>query len=183
MQKDYRTILRWNLRSKVAQSCPSLWHPTVCSLPGSSVHGIFLARVLEWVAISFSRGSSRPRDRTRVSSIADRRFTVGATREAQNHILSIYCELGNLLNTTSTICSISWNNLIIPFWCMRKQRLRWIKLLTQAYIVIGDGARNENHVCLPCKPEFWTCVPQSKCPCRPVVLKVWSWDSGVGVTW
>ena len=42
-----------------------------CSLPGSSVHEIFQARVLEWVAISFSRESSRPRDRTRVSSIAD----------------------------------------------------------------------------------------------------------------
>ena len=38
-----------------------------CSLPGSSVHGIFQARVLEWVAISFSRGSSRPRDRNWVS--------------------------------------------------------------------------------------------------------------------
>ena len=42
-----------------------------CSLPGSSVHEIFQARVLEWVAISFSRESSRPRERTRVSSIAD----------------------------------------------------------------------------------------------------------------
>ena len=44
--------------------------------------GFFQARVLEWVAISFSRGSSRPRDRTWVSSIADRRFTVWATRKA-----------------------------------------------------------------------------------------------------
>ena len=45
-----------------------------CSLQGSSVHGIFQARVLEWVAISFSRGSSRPRDRTWDSRIADRHF-------------------------------------------------------------------------------------------------------------
>ena len=51
--------------SKVAQSCPTLCHPMDCSLPGSSVHGIFQTRVLEWVAISFSRGSARPRDRTR----------------------------------------------------------------------------------------------------------------------
>ena len=50
-----------------------------CSLPGFSVHGIFQARVLEWVAISFSRGSSWPRDRTQVSYIADRRFTLWAT--------------------------------------------------------------------------------------------------------
>ncbi|XP_059738677.1 protein FAM25A isoform X1 [Bos taurus] len=45
-----------------------------CSLSGSSVHGIFQARVLEWIAISFSRGSSRPRNRTLVSRIAGRRF-------------------------------------------------------------------------------------------------------------
>ena len=44
--------------SEVAQSCPTLCDPMDCSLPGFSVHGIFQARVLEWVAISFSRGSS-----------------------------------------------------------------------------------------------------------------------------
>ena len=49
---------------------------------GSMVHGIFLARILEWAAVSFSMGSSQPRDQTRVSCIADRRFTVWATREA-----------------------------------------------------------------------------------------------------
>ena len=53
-----------------------LCHPMDCSLLGSSVHGIFQARVLEWIAISFSRGSSRPRNRTWVSHIAGRRFTV-----------------------------------------------------------------------------------------------------------
>ena len=45
-----------------------------CSLPGFSVHGIFQARVLEWAAISFSKGSSQSRDRTWVSCIVDRRF-------------------------------------------------------------------------------------------------------------
>ena len=44
--------------SEVAQSCPTLGDPMDCSPPGSSVHGIFQARILEWVAISFSRGSS-----------------------------------------------------------------------------------------------------------------------------
>ena len=53
--------------SEVAQSCLTLYDPMDCSLPGSSVHGIFQARVLEWVAIAFSRGSSRPRDWTQVS--------------------------------------------------------------------------------------------------------------------
>ena len=50
--------------SEVAQSCTTLCDPIDCSLPGSSVHSIFQARVLEWVAISFSRGSSRLGDRT-----------------------------------------------------------------------------------------------------------------------
>ena len=53
--------------SQVAQLCPTLCDPMDCSLPGSSVHGIFQARIMEWVAISFSRGSSQPRDRTQVS--------------------------------------------------------------------------------------------------------------------
>ena len=48
--------------SEVAQSCPTLYDPMDCSLPGASTHGIFQARILEWVAISFSRGSLRPRD-------------------------------------------------------------------------------------------------------------------------
>ena len=67
--------------SEVTQSCPTLCDPMDCSLPGSPIHGILQAIVLEGVAISFSRGSSRPRDRTRVSRIVDRRFTVWATRE------------------------------------------------------------------------------------------------------
>ena len=65
--------------SEVAQSCPTLCVPMDCSLPGSSVHGIFQAIILEWIAISFSRGSSQPRDQTRVSLVVDRRFTVWAT--------------------------------------------------------------------------------------------------------
>ena len=60
----------------VAQSYLTLCDPMDCSLPGSSVHGIFQAIVLEWIAISFFRGSSRPRDGTWVSRIVDRRFTI-----------------------------------------------------------------------------------------------------------
>ena len=67
--------------STVAQSCPTLCDPMDCSLPGSSVHGILQARVLEWVAISFSRRSPQPRDRPRVSHIMGRCFTIWATRE------------------------------------------------------------------------------------------------------
>ena len=66
--------------SEVTQSCPTLCDPMDCSLPGSLVHGIFQARILKWVAISFSRGSSWPRDRTQVSCIVGRHFTIWATR-------------------------------------------------------------------------------------------------------
>ena len=64
----------------VAQLCPTPWDPIDCSLPDSSVHGINQARILEWVAISFSRGSSKPRDQIQVSCTAGRLFTVWATR-------------------------------------------------------------------------------------------------------
>ena len=74
--------------SEVAQSCPTLCDPMDCSLPGSSLHGILQTTVLEWVAISFSRGSSRPRDRTQVSWIPGRRFNLWATREA--HFIEDY---------------------------------------------------------------------------------------------
>ena len=56
------------------QSCPILCDPMDCSLPGSSIHGILQARLLEWVAISFSRGSSQPRNKTWVSCISGKFF-------------------------------------------------------------------------------------------------------------
>ena len=69
--------------SEVAQSCPTLCDPMDRSLPGSSVHGIFQTIVLEWIAISLSSRSSRPRDWAWVSRIVDRRFTIWATWEVK----------------------------------------------------------------------------------------------------
>ena len=66
--------------SEVVQSCPALCDPMDCSLTGFSIREIFQARILEWVAISFSRGSSQPRDWTLVSHTAGRLFTIWATR-------------------------------------------------------------------------------------------------------
>ena len=83
----YWVTLKVKSESEVAQSCLTLFDPMDCSLPGSSLHGILQARVLEWVAISFSRGSSRPRDRTWVSLIPGRRFNLWATREACYYLL------------------------------------------------------------------------------------------------
>ena len=74
-----------NSESEVAQSCPTLCDPVDCSLPGFSVHGILQARVLEWVTISFSRGSSWPRDWTWASRIGGRHFNLWATRDNSAH--------------------------------------------------------------------------------------------------
>ena len=94
-------LLKWflNIDAKlccereVAQSCPTLCDPMDCSLQRSSVRRIFQARILEWIAISFSRGSSWPRDWTWVSHIVGRRLTVWATRELKD--LSNYSGLSN----------------------------------------------------------------------------------------
>ena len=79
----------------VAQLYPTLWDSMDCSPPGSSVHGILQARILEWVAIPSCRGYSQPRDWTQVSHIADRFLTVWGTREA--------CEYRR-------ICQILWKS-------------------------------------------------------------------------
>ena len=63
-----RTLSCSEVKVLVTQLCLTLWNPRDCSLPSSSVHGILQARILEWVAISFSRGPSRPRDRTQGSN-------------------------------------------------------------------------------------------------------------------
>ena len=65
-------VLYYESESEVPQSCPTLCDPIDCSPWGSSIHGIFQARILEWVAISFSSGSSQPRDWICVSRIAGR---------------------------------------------------------------------------------------------------------------
>ena len=83
---DLTSLCITSSESEVTQSCLTLCDPMDCSLPGSSVHGIFQAGILEWVAISFSRGSSWPRDWIWVSRIVGRCFTVWATREAHNRL-------------------------------------------------------------------------------------------------
>ena len=81
----------------VAQSCLTLRDPMDCSPPGSSVHGIFQARILEWVVIPFSR-FSQPRNQTQVSCIAGRFFTIWATRgvKVMPQVRTYYLELLNI---------------------------------------------------------------------------------------
>ena len=85
----------------ITQSCPNLCDPMDCNPPGSSVYEILQARVLEWVAISFSRGSSRPRDQTWVSCIAGRWFDIWATREAHKKYPGLNLSLNGSHKTLS----------------------------------------------------------------------------------
>ena len=89
----------------------TLWNS---SLPGFSLHGILQARVLEWVAISFSRGSSRLRDRTQVSHIGGRRFNLWATREA-NFSLTYRYEKGVLITKLTQIFNFQKRLLFSTF--------------------------------------------------------------------
>ena len=72
----------WFKRSEVAQSCMTHCDSFDCSQPGSFVHGILQARVVEWAALSFSRGTSWPGYLTQVSHMAGRCFPLWATRDA-----------------------------------------------------------------------------------------------------
>ena len=78
-------VLVWELVS-VAQLCRTLCNPMDCSPSGFSVHGIFQARILERVVISFSRWYSRPRDLTRISCTAGRFFTIWAMRFGRKRV-------------------------------------------------------------------------------------------------
>ena len=73
----------------VAKSCPSFCDPMDYSPPGSSLHGISQARILEWVAISFCRGSSRPRDQTHVSCISRWIFTTEPSGKPRSRVLYV----------------------------------------------------------------------------------------------
>ena len=80
----------WYVVVVVTKLCPTFCNSMGYSLPGTSVHEISQARILEWVAISFSRVSSQPRDRTGVSHIAGRCFTIWATRETMTLLFRYY---------------------------------------------------------------------------------------------
>ena len=73
-----------------AQSCQTLCNPMGCSLPGSSVHGVLQARILEWVAISFSRGPYWPRDQTQMSCIGRQILYGRATGVLGTHLFLFF---------------------------------------------------------------------------------------------
>ena len=81
-KNDSQTTKEVKVKVLVTQSWPTLCNSVDCSPPGSSVHGILQVRILEWVAIPFSRGSSHPRDQTQVPCIAGRFLTIWANKKA-----------------------------------------------------------------------------------------------------
>ena len=100
----------------VTQSCPALCDPMDYSPPGSSDHGILQARLLEWVVLPFSRGSSPPRDTTRVSPVVGGFFTIWATGEATREQANLQREAGQgqrwISNCVSlTPCSMTPANI------------------------------------------------------------------------
>ena len=120
-----------------------------CSPPGSSVHEISQARILEWVAISFSRGSSQPRDQTWVSCIAGRFFTVWATREALCYIpLTISCLLRLLLSSRRSI--LCGSDILCPFdrhpMCFWSQIPLLAKANDERWIFETSNLSNRTHI-------------------------------------
>ena len=86
MQSHTHTLTCVHVPAQSLQLCPALCNPIGYSVPGSSVHAILQARILEWVARPFSMGSSQLRDWTCVSCIAGRFFTHWATWEVSTHM-------------------------------------------------------------------------------------------------
>ena len=125
------------VKVKVAQLCPTLCDPVDCSLPGFSVHGILQARILERVAIPFSKGSSWPRDRTQVSCFAGGFFTIWATKEARKCVYT--CTHTNIYIYLHTlyIC-------IILKTISSNHELMQIPLILAFSIFITSFSSNEN---------------------------------------
>ena len=105
-----------------------------CSPPGSSVHGILQARILEWVAIPFSKVTSWPRDQTQVSGITGRFFTVWATREQKHHFTDRSPSSQSYGFSSSHVQWVSWTIKkaecwridAFKLWCYRRLlRVPW----------------------------------------------------------
>ena len=121
----------------VVQSCLTLCNPMDCSPSGSSVHGILQARILEWLAIPFSKEYSWSRVQTRVSHIAGRYFTIWATREAHDRIKCCKYRFHQGLNSPLWVSdplsssmllfilpSVSWFSLVFTY-TMEKYWVLW----------------------------------------------------------
>ena len=131
------SILSKESESEVAQSCLTLCDPMDCSPAGSAIHGIFQAGVLEWVAISFSRRSSRPRDWTWVSRIVGRRFAVWATREVWWHVM------GSIFSYVHLHLWISFGELSGQIFCLLLSFESFVSFRYQSFITYLSWMMNK----------------------------------------
>ena len=124
-----------------APSCLTVCNPMDCSLPGSSVHGMFQARILVWVAISSSRGSSQPRDQTWVSYIGRYILYHWATWEVQcdmysNTICSRRKEQENLIQSgvrKTFLKEVASSQNLRNEW----QGISWVVLRIRCYVMVN----------------------------------------------
>ena len=138
----------------LAQSCPTLCHPMDCSLPGSSTHGILQARLLKWVAISYSRGSSQYRDRTQVScdSCIDRWILyqlchMGSSKNTGEGSLSLLQRIFQTQESMRGLLHCGWilyqlsyqGTWVWAYWEIMKDREAW-------HAVVHDIAKSQTQL-------------------------------------
>ena len=119
----------------VTQLCLTVCDPMDCSPPGSSVHGILQARVLEWIATSFSRGSSWSKDQTQVSCIAGGFFTIWATGKTNSATINIRIHLCFRLILFSWFWAL---NLAEGHWfigCMHTFIFPWLRTWLPSWLL------------------------------------------------
>ena len=124
VRMEAETSWWWFSHCLVSNSCNAMDY----SLPGFSVHGISQKRILEWVVISFSRGSSQPRDWTLVSRIANRLFTIWATREAPKKAEH------QRINAFELWC---WRRLLTVPWTTRRLNQSILREINPEYSLEG----------------------------------------------
>ena len=135
-----RIYFLYESESEVAPSCRTLCNSMDCSLTGSSsVHGIFQARILEWVAISFSRRSSPPRNRARVSHIVGTRFTIWATREIYFLYSSLYLPISNLNLSLLLLALFKTTSFFLCYICL-------LILFIDLFVLFLDGTYNGHYI-------------------------------------
>ena len=148
--------------------------PWTVAYHGSSVHGIFQARVLEWVAISFSRGSSQPRDRTWVSPIVGRHFTIWATREVKPYTEQIINKdlLHNTGNSTQySVISYTRKSLKRMNICICTTKLLYCKPETNTTLWVNHMPKQINK-CVQLKEK-----KQHSCKNYPWLLNLLAFEN------
>ena len=155
----------YKAKVKVTQLCPTLCNLMDCSPPGSSVHWILQARILEWVAIPFSRGPSQPWDWTQISRITGRFFTIWATREAHVFLCVCVCVFVCLCVCIYTYNSISLENHNSVDGCPHNLPM-WMSTLPSLHLT-----RKANGSSLSQKCRMALFHRSSPCPVQTAVKK------------